>query len=79
MVDKKTFLLQMDELLETPPGTLTGEEVLKDIEMWDSVALISFMVMIKEHYNLILAPKEIWSCITVNDLMTLVGRPSSDG
>jgi acyl carrier protein len=75
MVDKKGFLILMDELLELAPGTLTGDEILKDFELWDSVALISFMVMVKEHYNLIVSPKDVWACSNVNDLMTLAAKP----
>lgn len=71
MVDKTGFLLLIDEMLELSPGTLTGEEILKEIELWDSVALISFMVMVKEHYNIIVSPKDVWACSSVNDLMTL--------
>lgn len=76
MAEKTDFLLLMDELLELPPGTLKGEETLKDIELWDSVALISFMVAVKERYNIIVSPKDVWACSTINDLLVLSGRPT---
>lgn len=77
MVEKTSFLLQMDELLELSAGTLTGEEILKEFELWDSVALISFMVMIKENYDIIISPKDVWACTTVNNLMALASRPAT--
>ena len=77
MIEKTGFLRIMDELLELSPGTLKGDEALKNFELWDSVALISFMVTIKENYGIIVAPKEVWACATVNDLMALAEKPAA--
>lgn len=77
MIEKTHFLRLMDELLELAPGTLTGAESLKSMELWDSVALISFMVMIKENFRITIAPKEAWTCPTVNDLFALATRSTT--
>ena len=51
---------------------LTGNETLKDLDGWDSLAVVSFMAMVHENYGVQVAPKDMRSCNTVNDLMALV-------
>ena len=65
-------LLLIDELLELGPGTLTGSEELEALESWDSVAIVSFMVLAKDRFDRTVAAKEIANCLTVNDLVVLL-------
>ena len=44
MMDKTEFLKEMEILLETEPGTLTGRENLDQLADWNSLAIISFLV-----------------------------------
>jgi acyl carrier protein len=73
---KQAFLAQMDELLELPAGTLKGSEPLKSLEAWDSIAVLSFIAMVDEHYGRTVAPKDIVACTTVDDLAALAGAGS---
>ena len=47
-MDRKEFLLALDEMLELDPGTLTGDETLESLEAWDSLAVISFIALVDE-------------------------------
>lgn len=64
------FLTAMDEHLELPPGTLNGSERLEDLEMWDSVSMMSYIAMADTN-GVKLSPRQIVNCSTVNDLAKL--------
>jgi hypothetical protein len=68
-VTRKEFLRSVDEILELAPGTLQGSEKLQDFRLWDSTALISFMALADSNNNVRIAPRELGSCETVNDLL----------
>jgi len=70
-VTRQQFLEKLGEMLETE-APLTGVEVLKDLESWDSLAAISFMALADEACGVRVAPKDIPGCNTVNDLVALV-------
>jgi acyl carrier protein len=72
IVDRKDFVTRMEELLEQPAGSMTGEEKLEDMDGWDSLTLIRFMAMADEHCGRKPTPPEVGRCETVNDLYRLV-------
>jgi len=63
------FLLEVDRILELPAGTLRGPEKLEDFYLWDSTAMISFMALADSNGGVSLAPRELGSCMTVDDLL----------
>lgn len=68
---KEEFLRKLAELLELPPGSLTGPEALAGLENWDSLAVMSFMAMVDEQCGVAVAPKQLAACKTVDDLLQL--------
>jgi acyl carrier protein len=73
IVTRDAFLIQLDELLELPVGTLKGDEKLEDLEHWDSLAMVSFIALADEHCNIRLSPRQFVTCNTVSDLVRLAG------
>jgi acyl carrier protein len=67
------FLMQMDEILGLPPGTIRGDEKLEELENWDSTALISFVVLAEMQSGVNVTPDQIVTCSTVADLLHLAG------
>lgn len=61
--------MAVDEILELSPGTLQGPEKLQDFPLWDSTAMISFMALANSNNNVRIAPRELGSCETVDDLL----------
>ena len=53
------------------PGTLDGAEKLEEVDGWDSVALVSFLAMVDEHFGRRLAPRDVGKCETVDELYRL--------
>ena len=68
---RSEFLKSIDEILELPPGTLTGPEQLDDLPLWDSTAMISFMALADSNNGTHLAPRELAQSRTVDDLLRL--------
>jgi len=69
---KSEFLLLLDNVIEAPPATLTGTELLQDVEGWDSLAVLGFIALVDEHFGITLPAESIISCKTVNDLLSLL-------
>lgn len=68
---REEFLIAVDEILELAPGTLKGPENLADFPLWDSTALISFIALADSNNNVRIAPRELGSCETVQDLLRI--------
>ena len=77
-MDKAEFFKEMDELLELPAGTLKGQEQLSDLDAWDSLAVLSFIVLLDEKYGVTAATKQIVACKTMDDLAALAGPPTAN-
>jgi acyl carrier protein len=78
-VIKSEFLLLIDDILEQPPGTLTGKELLKDLPNWDSLAFVSFIATVNARFDVTLAPAELKKCDSIASLLTIVGPPHVEG
>jgi acyl carrier protein len=68
---RNEFLLQMDEMLDLPAGTLRGNEKLEELTNWDSTSLITFIAMAETHNGVNISPGQIVTCSTVADLLHL--------
>ncbi|MGL4475463.1 MAG: acyl carrier protein [Shewanella sp.] len=71
-MNKQEFLNNLEEILELNPGELKGNEVLMDIEQWDSLAFLSVIAMADEHFDIIIQGDKLESITTVADLLALV-------
>ncbi|MFY9951071.1 MAG: phosphopantetheine-binding protein [Candidatus Sulfotelmatobacter sp.] len=70
-LNRNEFLLQMDEILDLPAGTLRGDEKLEELTNWDSTSLITFIAMAESTNGVSISPGEIVTCSTVADLLQL--------
>lgn len=68
---KQEFLAMIEEILETSPASLKGNEALDQLEGWDSLAVVSFIAMVDEHLDMTVSPEHIFGAKTVNDLVAL--------
>jgi len=62
----------MEEIMDLDEGTLTLDSVLDEIDEWDSVAILSFMAAMDEHFGKIVKGSEIKSFVTVKDAIALM-------
>ena len=68
---REEFLLELDEILELPAGTLTGPENLDDLEQWNSTAMIGFIALADTNNGARISPRQLVNCSTVEDLLKL--------
>jgi hypothetical protein len=74
---RKEFLLEMDEILDLPAGTLRGHEILEELTNWDSTSLITFIALAETNNGVRISPGQIVTCSTVADLLRLAQAESS--
>jgi acyl carrier protein len=71
-MSRQEFLAVMDELMEMPPGSLKGPELIDEMEGWNSIAMVGFIALADEHFGYIVSPRNFASCRTVDDLLNLI-------
>ena len=71
-MNKKEFLNNLEEILELDANTLSGDEVLMDLEQWDSLAFLSVIAMADENFNIIIQGDKLEKIKTIADLIALV-------
>lgn len=67
------FFALLEEIIEADPGTINGAEKLKDLDGWDSLAIVSFIAMVDERFEITLSPRKIADSKLISDLVTLLG------
>ena len=77
MMDKATFLKELEILLEAEPGTLTGRENLDQIEGWNSLAIMSFLAFAAERLGVTVSPKGILACRTSEELFHMTAQATA--
>jgi acyl carrier protein len=77
-MDRTALYSQIEQLLQLPAGTVTGDQPLKKIRRWDSFAVISFFVMVQETYGVALKPAHVMACLTVDDLAAAIEQQKED-
>ena len=68
---REEFLLELDGILETPPGALKGSEKLEELEQWNSTALIGFIALADTNNGARISPRQVVNCLTIDDLLKL--------
>jgi acyl carrier protein len=72
-LEKEQFLEKVGELLETDQVALTPEFILTE-DKWDSVAIISTMVLIDDFYQVGIDGKILFQCKTIADLLSAIDK-----
>ena len=68
-MDKTSLYLELEKLLELPPGSVRGDQSLTQMPEWDSLAVISFIAMVDNKYGVILQGSKVEACTTVDELV----------
>jgi len=71
-MNKQEFLNNLEEILELDDNTLKGDEVLMDLEQWDSLAFLSVIAMADEHFDIVIQGDKLEEINTIADLIALV-------
>ena len=68
----KEKINKIEEMLEIDENTLTLDTELNSLDEWDSVAILSTIVMLDEEFGKIIKGTDIKACKTVADLVNLM-------
>ena len=69
-MDKIKFYEQLSEILDVEQ--VKPEDVLKDFEAWDSLAILSVLAMADSKYGVSIKAEEIRSVASAADLVNMV-------
>ena len=59
----------LEDMMELDSGTLKPDTVLTDVEEWDSMAMLSLIVLVDDECGKSLTSKEIKGFVTVQDIL----------
>ena len=65
-------LAELEEIMELDEGTLRPETSLEDIEEWDSLAALSFVILLSDSFSRKITGAEIRAFRTVNDMLLVM-------
>lgn len=68
-MEMKEKLALIEEALDTEEGILAPETVLDDLSEWDSIAALSLIVLLDEHFGKTITGVEIKNLRTVSDIL----------
>jgi len=68
-MELKEKMALIEEVLDVEEGTLAADTVLDDLDEWDSIAALSLIAMMDEHFGKTLPGKEIKAMNTVGDIL----------
>jgi len=69
---KQELLSELEDIMELDSGSLKETDLLADLDMWDSLAVVSFIAVVDAELELTLEPEKIAKSETVSDLIALV-------
>ncbi len=69
------FCEKLANILET--DEVKSEDILKDFEEWDSLSVLSIIVMIDSDYGVTIFAKDIMKLKTIKDLFSYIQKKSS--
>jgi len=62
----------IEEVIDLSEGSLQGDELLRDLENWDSLAFLTFLAMADTRFGIKVSPAELRACESVKDLCMLL-------
>lgn len=71
-MDKQKFIELFKETIDMEDKEIKGDVVFRELEEWDSLALLSVIAMIDDEYDIIIQGNDFKSLNTLNDIMTYI-------
>lgn len=71
-IDRSAFVNNVKEAFDLPDMDMTLDTRFQRLEQWDSLASVSTVAMLYEHYDVQITGDELVACRTVGDLLELV-------
>ncbi len=62
----------LEEIMDVDEGSLSAEDVLDDIDEWDSLSILTLISEMKKKFDISLSTKQIKEFKTVNDICDII-------
>lgn len=72
IMTKAEFYAVIEEIVEQAPGTVQGNELLADLEGWDSLGWVAFIAAMDKRLGMAVPSKGLVEATSVADLLALV-------
>lgn len=72
MVDSQKFLEQFKEVLEIENREIGLDDAFRDLEEWDSLALLSVIAMIDDEYDVIIKGNQFKELQTLTQVIAFI-------
>lgn len=71
-METKEKLALLEDIMELDEGTLTPETKLDDLEEWDSLSALSFVVMLGDEFNRKITGQEVRAFKSIQDMLAVM-------
>lgn len=68
-MDMKEKLAMLEDILDVEEGSLSPDMVLDDVEEWDSLSALSYVVMMQDEFNKKMTGAQVRDFKTVQDIL----------
>jgi len=73
-METSKFLSLLTEYMEIESSNLTVDTELKSLPEFGSLSIMSIIALVDEHFDKTISAKDLGNVVTINDLMSLIGR-----
>ena len=73
-MEEKDKLAILEDIMELEAGSLAPGAMLEDIEEWDSLSALAFVVMLGDEFQRKISGQEIRKFKTVQDMLDVMER-----
>jgi acyl carrier protein len=71
-MNRKHFINELETLLEVMPGTLREDQHVRNLEHWDSLALLGVLALADEQLHGQVDADRLAKCVTIGDILNLL-------
>lgn len=71
-METKEKLALLEDIMELDEGSLTPETRLEDLEEWDSLSALSFVVMLGDEFGRKISGQDVRAFETVQDMLAVM-------
>lgn len=71
-IDRSAFVDNIKDAFDLPDADMSLDTAFQELEQWDSLASVSTVAMVYEHYDVQISGDELVGCRTVGDILALV-------
>ena len=77
-MQRSAFLREFEKIINATEGSLSNGANLRDLEGWNSLAMVEFVAFVDSDFNITLDSDQLAKCESVEDLLAMLPGQISD-